>query len=263
MTPDAPASPQCPLHHQPARGTCARCGAFICAMCTAGSPDGVHCESCRLGAVERQPTPWERRGELGLATAFVQQLKLSCLQPAVFWRMVRPEGSLTEALSYSWLVAALAAPLNFLNVWFNFGQMQRTLSALKGFDASTLERFSGPGFAAALAFLPLIIYPLSFFLNAGMVHVGCVLWGAGKNGFNATARAMAFGHGPILLGGVPGVGPFIALYAVVLQVWGLQKVQESTVGKAIGGYLTLPLALGCCASVGIIMAVAATLSRLH
>lgn len=257
MQPMMPAGAVCAVHsHRPATGTCARCGSFLCPDCL-GPEGGVFCEKCRaLGATTRTPPPWERRAELGLVKAFIEQWKLSMFSPEVFWRGLPAEGSSTDPLLYAWLLGLLQAIPSFLVQAANFGQVKTAFATLGKSVPPMLSEMSPWTYAALLTFPLLVFFPVSFYLGAGITHLGCKLWGAGNKGFGATARVMGYAQSPILLGWVPMVGAIAVIYLLVLQILGIARVQEVSGGKATGAVLTIPLVLGCCCGIGAIALVA-------
>jgi len=218
------------------------------------------CLACleRTGGVERRPPPWERRAELGLVTAVVQQVKESILKPDTFFRGLPAEGSVKEAMLFAWFMSALAAGPNLLMQRLNFGSLAQSMSTLnRGHPPSWMHALSPWAFAAVLALVPVLLYPLMFFISAGLTHLGCIIWGAGGKGFNATARVSGYSAGPALLAWLPVMGGLLAMYVIVLQVFGIARVHETSIGKAIGGVLTIPLVLGCCIGVGLVAAIMA------
>lgn len=244
-----PPGAMCAVHPELlATGTCARCGNFTCAQCAPPGGEGL-CTACmaRGGVAEREPPPWERRDELGLFTALGMQLKTSILKPDQFFRSLPPEGSLKEALLFGWLVSAAQALPMFLMQRLNYAQMEQSLSMLfRGHPPAWFTGLSPWAYAAVLSLPVLVIYPLTFLISAGLTHLGCVLWGAGGRGFTATARVVGYAQGPMLLAWVPVVGGLLSLYVIALEVFGISRVHETSVGRAIGGVLTVPLVLGCC-----------------
>src|SRR5437016_86508 len=67
----------------------------------------------------RQPTPWERRRELGFFRGYFETWKGAMASDA-FWSSVKPDGPVKDALLYAWLTVAvqvvLLAPIQLLQV---------------------------------------------------------------------------------------------------------------------------------------------------
>jgi hypothetical protein len=72
-----------------------------------------------------------------------------------------------------------------------------------------------------------------------------MMTGCAKNGFKATFRTLAYATGATVLGWIPCVGTIAAIYEYGLVVFGLSKLQDSTVGRALAAVL-LPIGVACC-----------------
>ena len=246
-----PPEARCAVHlTTPALGTCARCGNFICTQCL-GPDQASYCEKCRaLGDVGRTPPPWERRAELGLIPAFIEQWKTSVFEPDKFWRSLPAEGSTVQPLLFAWLVGLLqAAPAALVQV-INFQQIKASLAIALPHPPAWLADLSPWVFAAIVTVPVVVLFPLTFYLSAALVHLGCKLWGAGDKGFDATARVLGYAQGPLLVGWVPVLGLVGVVYLIVLQVMGISRVHGTTAGKATLGILTVPILLTCCLGIG-------------
>ncbi len=256
-------SPSCALHPDQFAGTtCPRCGNFTCVTC---NPDGkTNCPSCQKLTADSQRglVPWERREELGLVTAFWQQLKDTIFQPTKFWATVdrnRPAG---EAFWFAWLVQTVACigalPYQAFNFWLQggqFKQMQQTLGSSNPV-AEFFTWFGEHPFVAASAFTvyAIVAFPISFFFSAGLVHLGCIISGMRNHPMAVTMRALGYASAANISLVIPIVGGFGAIYTLVLQIWGLRELQQGTTGKAIFSVLWFAIILMCCIFTGAIAA---------
>src|SRR5215813_712642 len=201
----------------------------------------------------RELTPWERRKDLGLVPGFVETWKRSVVSPQLFFPTVRPDVPWSEALYYAWIVhgitVVLSLPLLGLGV-FSSGlprgmggdpQMENAMRALSG----------GMGIGWALG--SLLIYPLFVLAIAAVIHLCAMLFGAGQNGYGATVRALCYSAGPNLVSIIPCVGFIAWIYSVVLAVFGVSSLQNTTAGTATGIVL-LPLLCCCGALIGLLSA---------
>lgn len=195
------------------------------------------------------PTEWERRGDVGFFAGYYQTLKREMLTPDPFWRSVRPDGSLWDALAFAWIAWAvnwvLASPLQWF--WFKL-QTMSTLGSSTA-DAQVRQIFewiASPVVLAAWIVGGVLLYPVFFLISAGIFHLGCLLFGAGKSGFGATARALGYATGPSLLAWVPCVGFVAGIYGLVLEFWGLTRIHRTEVWRPIVGYLVISVLLSCC-----------------
>jgi hypothetical protein len=263
----------CALHPgRNASTTCPRCGNFTCTEC---NPDGVsQCPTCRALPSARAQVPWERRAELGVASAFWAQLKESTLEPTRFWKTVQPEGSAMDAFIYGWLVTVIAAvgsaPYQAFNFWSQKGQFKNFPPGT--FDSPAMKPFldvidwlSSHALLAAvlLTVVTVVMFPINFVMHAGLVHLGTMITGLRRYSFATTVRALGYASGPNVLLVIPVVGGLASIYTLVLQVWGLRDLHEGTTGKAIVSviwYVLLAMCCGFLAAIGLGMAAA---SRIH
>ncbi|MBL9039795.1 MAG: YIP1 family protein [Archangium sp.] len=252
---------QCARH--PDRTTeaiCPRCGNFTCVEC---NPDGrTMCPSCverghAANTAQRAPTPWERRDELGFVQSLVETWKRSVIEPQRFFPSVQPDGPLVDAVLYAWLIQSVAAVTQFPFLWFNLMNIGQNLPMLgdkpelKPF-LELLEQVRGMPLLVALALtvVTLMFAPVGLFIGAGLVHLGGLLFGASKHGFNATVRAVAYSLGPNVAAAVPCVGGLAAMYTLVLEVWAVKELQESSWGRAAASVLWILAVLCCCIGAG-------------
>ncbi|MCI0574382.1 MAG: YIP1 family protein [Myxococcaceae bacterium] len=206
----------------------------------------------------REPTPWERRRELGLFKAVVETWKASVLSPRRFWPSVRPEAPWTEALLYGWLIGAVTSIASIpLRVW----QQRRSVDELRE-AAERLEELPArlrdilrpivesagagtTGDVVAQAILGALLWPVGFIILAAVLHLCCLLVGASRGGFGATARAVGYAWGPMVILYLPFIGWLGWVYAAVLAAWGVKELHETTWERAVGA-VVIPFVVVCC-----------------
>lgn len=226
-----------------------------------------------MGPGGREPTPWERRAELGAFGGLWETWKKSMFSPEPFFSSVRPEGNWVDAMLYGWIVTAvgslLSAPLSFLSLRLN----QADLSKLENLPPQAKQIFeamqsaNGRMVLIALSALPLVFYPVILFVRAALVHLSCMIWGCAKNGYLATTRALGYTSSPSALAAltvIPCVGSVFGLayvvYQIVLDVFALGRIHDSTFGRSTGAVLTLYVVLCCCLCGGVFFAVFSLMS---
>ncbi|HVP59314.1 MAG TPA: YIP1 family protein [Myxococcaceae bacterium] len=195
----------------------------------------------------RELTPWERRREIGVVQGFVETWKRSVLSPQGFFPSIRPDVPWSEALYYAWIVHGISVALGLPVV--GLGVYRSSLPNV-GSDPqmeNAMRVFSGGSGVGVLLF-SLLVYPLLLLAGAGIVHLVALLFGAGRNGYGATVRALCYAAGPNLLGVVPCLNVLASLYSLLLAIFGISSLQETTMGKAAGIVLLPFLLLGCCCS---------------
>ncbi|HEY3451713.1 MAG TPA: Yip1 family protein [Myxococcales bacterium] len=252
----AGASARCSAHpDRPAKDICARCGAFACGDCLQPGPDGQpQCPACRARGGEIEPTPWEERDQRGLVAAYIETVKRSVVDPVRLFERMRVDNT-DGVLSYCWITVAIGAL---------GGQAWQALFAAVGFNSlgggggpklpeghplsSLMAMSNSPFFNLALGIAVALMAPLSLYLNAGIFHLGLLLFKGAKNGFNATLRAVSYASGPNLLQLVPLCGGAIGgIWVLVLYVIGLSRVHRTSTGVAIAAVVVPLVLLTCCA----------------
>ena len=194
----------------------------------------------------RELTPWERRKELGFFPGFFETWKRSVLSPQSFFPTVRPDVPWSEALFYAWVIhaidVALAAPL------VGLGFFRSSLPSGFGSDPQAeqvMRAFSG-GFGIGSLVVSLLVYPLIVLAGSAIIHLVAMLFGAARNGYGGTVRAVCYAAGPNILSFVPCFGVLAGIYTLVLTIFGISSLQETSMGKAAGIVLLPILLVGCC-----------------
>lgn len=221
--------------------------------------------------VARQPTSWERRGELGFFPAVWQTWKGVMTQPEAFWSSVEPGGRASDAFFFGWLLNAVSAPLQaallLLNLQLNRMQLDQ-LAGVRGIPPQFLELMEwmlehGWAMAIGLMVLGIVFYPLSFVVTAAMVHLGGMLFGAARHGFSATMRVVGYAAAPVALSWIPMVGGLLGLYVFVLLIWGVLRVQETTTARAVGAVLLIPALIFCCGCAAMVVTMSMALASIR
>ncbi|MDQ3262534.1 MAG: YIP1 family protein [Myxococcota bacterium] len=204
-----------------------------------------------------QPTPWEDRRRLGLLKAYGLTVKEVMLAPDKFWSQLSPTRKWVDALLFAWLALGIGSLLSLPLTLLQMG-LQRDSAGLEAMPEevrAVFEAFTQPASIVGWTLGSLLLYPLLFVIGAGIFHLLCLLFGAGKNGFGATARAVGYSTAPLLLAGVPCLNVVAFLYFYVLLVWGTSRVQRTDWWRPLAALL-LPLVVLCCCG-GVLAVVAA------
>jgi hypothetical protein len=200
---------------------------------------------------------------MGFLRAMWETWRRTMLDPDGFWRSVDPSGPQSDALFYGWIVttvaAAVAAPFQALQLGAQGVQMRRVFSDESDIPAQVREIAEfvfQPSSILALslgfAILLVVLYPLLVVILSGIIHLFCLLFGCARYGFGASFRIVAYASAPTVLQGIPCLGLAALVYMIVLLIWGVMRVQETTGGRAAGAVLTPPVLLCCgCGGVGL------------
>ncbi|MBL8958133.1 MAG: YIP1 family protein [Myxococcaceae bacterium] len=243
---------KCAVHREAdALGPCPRCGNFVCGLCAEGRAELV-CARCFALSPEagRQPIAWERRRELGALSALWQTWKESMFAPDPFFKKVMPNGKVSDAALYAFVMTVLMIGPNFMQQALSGKQTVETLKTMfrsvEWLQALTWWRYAGGAAVASV-----VLFPLFFFLGAAFFHGCAVLAGAREGGFNGTARLMGYSYGAMASYVVPYVGPMLTVYYFALIVIGMMRVHRVTVWRALVASLLIPGIVISCASCGL------------
>jgi hypothetical protein len=178
--------------------------------------------------------PWERRREQGRGRAFLETWKAASLRPGEFFDGLKTT-DLVSPLLFAWLAGGIGS---------FFGAIWNLLGTFSG------QVPQPPAVAVTYLIVAPLVSPLFLFLAAGLVHLGCVIFGCSRNGFEATFRAVAYGEGPAILGAVPILGSIAGtVWSLVIWVIGIARLQRTSVQTAALAVL-VPMAAamlaGCC-----------------
>jgi hypothetical protein len=201
------------------------------------------------GPAVREDTPWERRSTLGWFAGLFETWKRTVFAPQGFWASVKPDGSWTDAVLYSWIVFAvgvlLSAPFSAFGLGsFGMDSMLDQMNDLPAGARAAIRNYAVGGGQLKLVF-SVVFFPLWLIIWAAIQHLFCMLFGVAKNGYYATLRVLAYAGATSIIGLIPCIGVLASFYYLVLVILGLSAVQESSLGRAAAAVL-VPLALFCC-----------------
>lgn len=208
---------------------------------------------------EFEPTPWERRGELGTFRALKETVAAVFGSPQAFFK--RTDWSRADGLwsLYFW-VAVVPQWIGGVLGWFmsNPGkqlvEMQSIYESLGQEEVSQamkaieplLRYASGPAaLIGMLVFIPVSAFAMLFVLS-GITHLVLMVLGRASGGWNATLKVFVYASVPMLLSAIPSCGASIGLlWATILQIFGLAPAHRITVGGAVAGVVGMHLVLIC------------------
>ena len=203
--------------------------------------------------VIRDGPAWERRtGLLDLGALFATLRDVLFDPGATFRTMVRDRG-LGGPLLYLLILATVSGWIALVWDTLLSGALERFLPAGGGstpffgaLDPSTRNLISAvilPGFVL-----------LSYFIWTGIVHLFLMMMGGAKEGFETTARVIAYVSGSTAVFSViPVCGGLIGLvWGLVSEIIGLSEAHQTGIGSAIAAVL-LPLVLCCLCVIGLVV----------
>jgi hypothetical protein len=204
---------------------------------------------------------------VGWLTGLFETWKQTLVTPQAFWASVKPNGSWTDALIYGWIISVLgvvvSAPFQAVGLgrmWLKpaLEQLGSLPPEARSAVRNALEASGGASFV-----WPILTYPLWLLIGAALLHLFCMLFGAGKNGYFATLRVVAYAGATSIFVGIPCFGALAGLYGVVLVILGISGVQETTVGRAAAAVLVPWFVLCCCAAAVFALGLSAMVGAIH
>lgn len=214
--------------------TCPRCGQRFDFAKTASA------QAAREGAngFDGCGAAWEKRSQLGFWAGIAQTLKAVLFTPAGFFRHLPSRAGLREPLAFGLLAGTIGSMFGF------FWQILMVAGGMAFFGQSFLGRITvGLIFFILLLVIPLLV-AAGLFVTSGIAHICLRLVGAGKSGFEATFRVMAYSQAAQTWGLIPFFGGWIGwIWRLVIQLIGLREIHRISYPRLILAAL-IPVAFG-------------------
>lgn len=187
--------------------------------------------------VGSEPPPWERRRQAGLFRALWLTWRDSVFRPVPFFRRLPPRNGFGPAIGYAVVVTAIGLFFSFY--WSAVEGALRGVGE-GGLGLSLVGGLVTVSFGLAFA-LPLYVGFL--FAVVAVLHVGFMAVGAGRRGYEATFRALAYSSGPVAFAVFPFFGPLLSgVWGMVVTYIAVREVQRTTNARATLGFLVPLLA---------------------
>ena len=201
------------------------------------------------GPGARAGTPWERRGEIGFASALVETTQRVLTAPVAFFRAMPLTGGMGSPLLYALLVGYAGLVISAIYDFVLESVMGSSLSRFGGGSeamAGVMPYFQGGiGLGVKLVLGPFLL-AIGLLIFAGITHLALMLLGGAARGFEATFRVTCYGEASALLNIIPVCGGMIGpILMVVLMIIGLAEAHGTTRARAAAAVL-LPIVLCCC-----------------
>ena len=203
-------------------------------------------------------TPWERRGELGFWTGWLQTLQQALLEPGKLFAAARRDRGAAQ-LGFAVLTTsafwAIGQIFERLLLGGQREQMRRLVESMsRNRDLGPMLRrmievqtqASSPAWVVALVVLTPLFSLVFLYLNAAVTHGVAALLGQARRGFPATFAACAYACAPLALLAVPACGSIVGvLWVIVLTAIGMKITHRISAGGAAASVLAPYLVLCC------------------
>ncbi len=187
-----------------------------------------------IAAAGTEPLPWESRRKLGLWSSLWLTWRDSIFRPVAFFRRMPPRGGYGPALGYALVLVVIG--LLFSSYW---SVVESFLGGGQAQEGGSLGALAGSLIALLVALLLIVpLYVGFLFVAVAIIHVGFLVVGAGRRGYEATFRAVAYSSGPAAFAIFPFFGPLLSsIWGMVLIFISVREAQRTTNGRAALAFL--------------------------
>jgi len=198
-----------------------------------------------------QGNPWERRAALGTVEGFVQALKLFATSPSEAFAQTFKKGDYGSPLLFAIVVGWIGIIIS--QIWETL--MGASILSMMPPEMRSYVPFvpgSAAGFLVSVIFGPVYII-IGLFIGSAIMHLCMIIVGGLEKspaGFEGTFRVVSYSMVAQLANLIPILGGLLSVvWSLVLVIIGLQKLHDTSTGKAVAAVL-IPAVL-CCVCVGI------------
>lgn len=234
---------------------CERCGTFGCGECLRFVGAQKQCPACRarLSVLE-----WDQRSELGMFRAWWLTTKRIVMSPLQTFDSISPDASLVDSMLYA-LLSTMAGLLPTLA----FAGMLAAVGIAAGEKSMGVPAGLGIGLGVIALYL-VVFTAMSIALVLGLAAAELVilkLAGVTTASYAVAVRVHALSTAAYLGGVIPVCSLyFYPVWAVVLRIFAIQRLQKTSTGAAIASAL-IPVGF-CCLLCGGFYALAIAASTL-
>ncbi|VVB97247.1 Yip1 domain protein [uncultured archaeon] len=168
---------------------------------------------------------------------FIEKAKGFLFEPSKTFNACKDE-SLNEAIKYYAIIALIFSAISallFVIAFTLFGSMMGlgNLGMMFGAGAGIMS--------AVLIFVMLfVIFIIGAFIGGAILHIFVYIVG-GRKGITQTLKALMYGGTPMLLfGWIPYIGFIASIWSLILEIIGIQKLQELTTIRAVIAVVVIP-----------------------
>lgn len=221
---------------------CHGCGHAFCAACLVDVGGKPFCAPCKMqelaasaerGEGDTELPPWERRDELGMATAMWRTITHVNGDPSGFFRRMDTTRETWDCLAVPCVLGVLStltmsvAMLPFLG-WIHAELMPQA----SGGDLGMTMFAQGFGLCGGIVFAPVSAI-ISVFITAGLIHVFLAMTNKVRVPFHQTMRGYCYSQGPLIVTVIPGLGHIVgALWSIWTAVVMVREVHRTSWGTA-------------------------------
>jgi len=237
------ACPSCQAENKPGAQFCFNCGQSLTGA--AAQTVGEMKPAPPTPGIAVGPVPFEAREKHGgFFPALWETWKEACFSPNAFFEKVGRSEDTTAPLLFAVICGSVGIVVQqALNLALQSVMMGLLPSQQRG------GAMFGMGFNIAISVGMMILAPLwvllGLVIGTAIAHVGLMIFGGAKKGFNMTLRVVAYAMAAQAFSVIPLCGGYIGgIWALVLEIIGLAKAHETDTWRAVLAVF-LPLIVCC------------------
>lgn len=169
---------------------------------------------------------------------FIEKAKGFLFEPSKTFDACKDE-SLNEAIKYYAIIALIFSAISALL----FVIASTLFGSMMGLGNLGMMFGAGAGImSAVLIFVMLfVMFIIGAFIGGAILHIFVYIVG-GRKGIAQTLKAVMYGGTPMLLfGWIPYIGFIASIWSLILEVIGIQKLQELTTVRAVIAVVVIPV----------------------
>jgi hypothetical protein len=179
-------------------------------------------------------TPWEEMASLGIITAFFRTIKEVLFAPTEFFKKMPVSSGLAPPLFYG-VILTFVAQLIAILLQFTLFNPMGSFPEMEGMEGmgEGFQLFQTTSIIISAILMPIMI-TIVLFIASAVFHICLLIVGAGKRGFEATFRVLAYAGSTQVFAILPVVGGIIIFfYNIVLCTIGFREAHRTTTGRAL------------------------------
>jgi hypothetical protein len=150
---------------------------------------------------------WERDG--ASISSLIATIKDCFSSPTQFFGTMRTEGGIMQPLVFYFIVNAIVAVVGFGFQFALQGVMMGAMPQQQG-GPNPMAMMAGFGAFGVMGLIAMMVFiPLGLFINAGLFHLGLMIFGGANRPFETTFRAVSYAAAAAVIGLIPVCGSSI------------------------------------------------------
>jgi len=170
--------------------------------------------------------PWEDRARFGALNGFYLTIKEVLLAPGTFFHRMPTGIGLVQPLLFAVIIGVIGAFFEWM--WTLTGSSLQLF-----FTEEIADVMSGPLLYGLFFLLSPVFAAVTVVITAGLLHLGMIVFGGNRLGFEATFRVVAYAEATGVITVLPFCGRWIGIiYGLVVAIIGLYRIHDTEPWRA-------------------------------